>query len=122
MLEPDKPQAERRRHPRMLMDATLNCICLDPDAVDVVNCLQTVDISRGGMGALSPRAFYPGERLILSVPLSPGSGRRNLYASIVRSRYDAETDGHRVGLAFDNGAVGASRGIDLTATCATCAA
>ena len=118
MPEPVKPQAERRRHPRMLMDATLSCICLDPDAVDVVNCLQTMDISRGGMGALSRRAFYPGERLVLSLPLSPGSGRRNLYASVVRSRYDSENEGHRVGLAFGNDAVGASRGVDLTATCA----
>ena len=106
MPEPVKPQAERRRHPHMLMDATLSCICLDPDAVDVVNCLRTIDVSRGGMGALSRRAFYPGERLVLSLPLSPGS------------RYDSENEGHRVGLAFGNDAVGASRGVDLTATCA----
>jgi len=102
----------------MLMDTTLNCICLDPDAVDVVNSLRTIDISRGGIGALSRRPFYPGERLVLCMPLSPGTGRRNLYASVVQSRYDCQNEGHRVGLRFHNGAIGACQGIDVSITSA----
>jgi len=97
---------ERRRHPRTRLEMTLGCIRLDPDGGDVVDSLRMVDISRGGMGAFSGRAYYPGQRIVLSLPLPAEQGRRNIYATITRcqpSRAD-----YRVGFAFDAPHVGQS--------------
>jgi c-di-GMP-binding flagellar brake protein YcgR len=76
----------------------LSGIRLDPDG-DLVENLQMLDISRGGMGAFCERAFYPGQRIVLCLPLTGDRGRRNVYAAVVRS---AEMKGgYRVGLQFD---------------------
>ena len=96
---------ERRRYPRTHLQMVLHGIRLDPDGDDVVNMLQMTDISRGGMGAVSDRAFYPGQRLVMCLPLTTGGARRNVYAMVVRCRQDKE--GYRVGLAFDNASSGA---------------
>lgn len=78
----------------------LNAIRLDPSGDDVVDQMKMVDISRSGMGALSDRSYYPGQRLVLCLPLSSAGGRRNIYASVVRCRQ--EESGYHVGLSFDN--------------------
>lgn len=91
---------ERRRHPRTQLQMTLTCIRLDPDGGDVLDTLHMVDISRSGLGAISDRPYYPGQRIVLCLPLSPNGGRRNIYARVVRCRQDQE--GYRIGLQFDS--------------------
>ena len=105
MTESDGFSAERRRHPRTQLQMTLNCIRLDPDGGDVVDTLHMVDISRNGLGANTDRPYYPGQRIVLSLPLSSSGGRRNIYATVVRCRQDQ--DGYRVGLQFDSASLAA---------------
>ena len=103
----DRP-LERRRHPRTRLQMSLQCVRLDPDGGDALDRLRMIDISRAGMGAHCDRPFYPGQRLMLCLPLSSSSGRRNVYATIVRCHQSDE--GHRVGLSFDNSSVGSAYG------------
>ncbi len=99
MNQPSTISAERRRHPRTALRMSLRCVRLDPDGGDVEDTLHMVDISRSGMGAICQRPFYPGQRIVLCLPQSEGNGRRNIYASVVRSRLDDEA--YHVGLEFD---------------------
>ena len=95
---------DRRRHPRMLLQMKLQCIRFDPDGQDIVTMLDTTDISRSGMGAFSDRPFYPGQRVLVCLPLTSMSGRRNIYATVTRCR--PQTDGYSIGLAFDAASMG----------------
>ena len=95
---------ERRRHPRTRIAMTLGCVRLDPDGGDVVDSLHMRDISRGGLGACSARAFYPGQRIVLNLPIPAEGGRRNVYATIVRCRQKDDT--YSVGFQFDAPYVG----------------
>jgi hypothetical protein len=88
----------------------LKGIRLDPDGGDVVDSLQMVDISRSGLGARTHRGFYPGQRMVLCLPLTGEGGRRNIYATIVRCRQGE--DGYRVGLEFDAASVGTWCGVN----------
>jgi len=108
--------AERRRHPRTQLQMTLSCIRLDPDGGDVLDTLHMVDISRSGLGAFSDRPYYPGQRIVLCLPLSPNGGRRNIYASVVRCRQDQE--GYRLGLRFDGASMSAWYGSSAAAATA----
>lgn len=90
---------ERRRHPRTQLQMTLHGIRLDPDGGDVVDSLHMIDISRSGLGAFMDRAMYPGQRIVLNLPLSDNGGRRNIYASV--KRCSLTDDGYRVGFEFD---------------------
>jgi hypothetical protein len=78
----------------------MQAIRLDPDGGDVSDQLHMVDVSRGGVGAISDRAYYPGQRILLCLPLNPQSGQRTLYATIRRCRRHAE--GYQVGMEFDH--------------------
>ena len=91
--------AERRRYQRTQVQMAVNCVRLDRDGGDVVDTIHIVDISQGGMGAVSDRAFYPGQRVVLELPLTADGGRRNIHATIVRCRH--RNEGFRVGLQFD---------------------
>ena len=102
---------ERRRHPRTQLQMTLRCIRLDPDCGEVTDTLHMLDISRGGMGAVCDRAFYPGQRIVLCVPLTEKSGRRNIYATVIRCRQSQE--GYAVGMEFDNVSFGGRSQITL---------
>ena len=97
---------ERRRHPRTKLQMVLHGIRLDPDGGDVRNTLQMVDISRSGMGAVVDRWLYPGQRIVLSMPLHPEGRRKNIYATVVRCRKIRE--GYRIGLEFDLVSLGAT--------------
>jgi len=94
---------ERRRYPRTQLNISAHCVRLDPDGGDVTDRIDVLDISRGGMGAISSRPFYPGQRVILCLPDAQGVGYRNIHAAIVRCRHRA--DGYRIGLEFDPNAV-----------------
>lgn len=116
MLQNNAVPVERRRHPRTQVCMRLEAIRLDPDCGQVVESLRAVDISRSGLGAYSSNAFYPGQRIVLCLPRSPNRGKRNIYATIVRS---APRQGrHRVGLEFDSVSVGASHGVGSGAVAA----
>ena len=95
---------ERRRHPRTMVQMLLRGVRLDPEDGEVLDTLRMVDISRGGMGAYVDRAAYPGQKFMLCLPISEKSGRRNLCATVMRCR--RTEDGWRVGLRFDNIALG----------------
>lgn len=95
---------ERRRHPRTRLSVSANCIRLDPDGGDVTDRIDVIDISRSGLGAVSARPFYPGQRLVVSLPRWHCGGQRSVYASIVRCRQ--QTEGYRIGLEFDPMAIG----------------
>lgn len=97
---------EKRRHPRTSVQMSLKGIRLDPDGGHVVDALHMMDISRSGMGALAERHFYPGQRLILNLPMTDQSGRRSIYATI--RRCGPGEAGYQVGLEFDNASLAAS--------------
>jgi len=93
-------QQDRRRYPRTQLRLTLRGIRLDPDGGDVVDTLHMQDISKTGMGVVCDRPFYPGQRIVLCLPVTPMGGRRNVYARVVHCRQ--AKDGYSVGLEFDS--------------------
>ena len=105
-----EPTTERRCHPRTHLSMSVPCIRLDPDCGDVTDRIDVVDISRGGLGAICQRPFYPGQRVILCLPRATG-GHRSVYASIVRCRH--RTEGYRVGLQFDHATISAWMDADV---------
>ena len=92
---------------------TLQGIRLDPDGGDIIEKLHMTDISRGGIGVLADKPFYPGQRVMITLPGSSNSTPRNICTTIVRCR--KEQDGYHVGLKFDSSAVGAWCGINGSA-------
>ncbi|MFP4140041.1 MAG: PilZ domain-containing protein [Planctomycetota bacterium] len=103
-MEKNQQAMERRRHPRTKLQMTLQGIRLDPDGGDVVDSLHMFDISRSGMGVKTRRSFYPGQRVVLCLPLSDHGGRRNIYATVIRC--SKEQDGFDVGMEFDSVSLG----------------
>lgn len=99
-----KMPVERRRHTRTQLQMTLRSIRLDPDCGDVIDCLHMVNISRSGLGAVSDRAFYPGQRVVLSLPQPNGLGRKNVYARVIRCQQNRQA--YNVGLEFEHLPVG----------------
>ncbi|MDY7011610.1 MAG: PilZ domain-containing protein [Planctomycetota bacterium] len=95
---------DRRRYPRTHLHMMLHGVRLDPDGGDVQNTLHMVDISRGGMGVVSDHWLYPGQRIVVSIPLHPEGGQNNLNATVVRCQKVEE--GYRTGLEFDPSALG----------------
>lgn len=93
-----QPQ-ERRRHPRARLSMMLHGIRMDPEG-DIKDTLQMVDISRSGLGAITDRPLYPGQRILLCLPMHPEGGRRQIYASVVRCH--KLNEGYRVGMQFDS--------------------
>ncbi len=110
MLRTTYSPKERRRHSRTQLDITLQGIRLDPDGGDVLNSLRMIDISKSGMGVLSDRPLYRGQRLVLALPFGVSSERRNVYASVVH--YRSAQDNYHVGLEFDRASVGNWCGIN----------
>ena len=94
---------ERRRYPRTGLQMSVRCIRLDPEDGDVIDRLHVTDISRAGLGGVTGGPYYPGQRVLLAMPLSESSGHRNIHASVVRCRQLDE--GYRIGLRFDDGSV-----------------
>ncbi len=95
---------ERRKHARTPLDMSVSCLRLDPDGEDLIDRLHLLDVSRGGLGATCGRAFYPGQRALVHLPLTPETGRRTAYATIVRCQQC--DDGYRLGLEFDGSSMG----------------
>ncbi|MCE5326829.1 MAG: PilZ domain-containing protein [Planctomycetaceae bacterium] len=92
--------SERRRHGRVKMEDCFQAVRLDPDGVNTMDTLSGIDISRSGVGAFSSRSYYPGQRLVICLPVAGNHGHRNLYATIVRS--SGVQGGYAIGLKFDS--------------------
>ena len=107
---------ERRRHPRTQLQMTLRGLRLEPEGGDVLDTLYMLDISKSGMGVVSDRLYYPGQRVILRMPVSPDNGRRNIYATVVRCR--PEHEGYHLGLQFDSASVATWCGVSTAALAA----
>ena len=90
--------AERRLHPRTQIQMAVQAIRLDPDGGDLIEQLEMVDISRGGMGAVSSRAFYPGQRVVLKLP-GMGMSVRSV-CGVVR-RVAKQDERYRLGIQFE---------------------
>ena len=90
---------ERRRHPRTHLQMSVHCVRLDPGGSNMLDQLEMFDISRSGIGAISQQSYYPGQRVVVRLPLSKADGGRNRYASVVRCRMSRDR-GYEVGLQF----------------------
>ena len=107
---------ERRRHTRTTLNLRLHGVRLDPEGGDNHDTLQMVDISRGGMGAVSDSWLYPGQRLVLCLPLRDDGGRRNVFATVLRCQKSQE--GYRLGLQFDSISLSQAMGYETVAAAA----
>jgi len=87
----------------------LRCLRLEPDGHNIVDTLDAVDISRSGLGAMVGVSYYPGQRVIVSLPLTESQGRRNIYATVVRCRREGSRS--RIGLEFDSISLGSWCGV-----------
>ena len=56
---------------------------MDPDGGDLVEQLEMVNISRGGIGRCSGRWHYPGQRVMVRLP-GAGMGVRNICGIVCR--------------------------------------
>jgi len=63
-----------------------------------VDCLHMQNISRSGLGAIVDRPFYPGQRVVLFLPVQ-NQGRKNVYARVVRCHQYRHS--YQVGLEFE---------------------
>lgn len=99
MTAMEMSSAERRMYPRTQLQMTVQVLRLDPQEGDLVDHLQMIDISRGGIGATSKKAFYPGQRLVLKLP-APGMDVRSLCGTIRRCR--KHDDSFVIGIEFDH--------------------
>ena len=109
MLGASTSPQERRRHPRTQLKMTLRGIRLDPDGGDVLNTFRMVDISQSGMGVLSEKSFYPGQRIVLDLPIGMSAGRRNVSARVVHCL--PEKEGYHIGLEFETTATNSWVGV-----------
>ena len=90
---------ERRRHQRIRLSREIRGIRLDPDCDEVVDSLEAFDVSRSGLGAVTDRSYYPGQRVMLCMPRTEQAGERSIYATIVRCR--PRNDQYMIGMEFD---------------------
>jgi hypothetical protein len=98
MLGTETLLAERRLYPRTQVRMPVQLTRLDPDGGDVVEQVEMVDISRGGLGALAGRWHYPGQRVMVRLP-GAGMSVRNI-CGIIRRCHMA--DGmHQLGIEFE---------------------
>lgn len=67
------------------------------------------DISRSGMGAITDRWLYPGQKILLCLPIHPDSTRKNITATVIRCQKNNE--GFRLGMEFDHVGVSSSVGV-----------
>ena len=95
---------ERRRHPRTDVLAPLKCVSFDPDGLHMNEELQSLDMSYSGVGALSTDRYYPGQRVVISLPNTSDAAPRRMHATVVRCNPHRE-GGYQVGFSFDGASV-----------------
>ncbi len=109
MMNDSTLSAERRRFTRTPVQMPLWCLRLDPDGYDVVGILDPIDVSRTGLGVTTNRLYYPGQRMVGSLPISETQGHRNICATVTRCQ--PQDKHNRIGLRFDSASVGSWCGI-----------
>lgn len=90
---------ERRRFPRWNFDAQLQGIYVDSDGRKIVEMIQAVDISRGGLGAITHDEHQVGEHFVVGLP-KPSGRTQYVHAKVVRCWDDEQ--GRHVGMKFSN--------------------
>ena len=95
---------ERRRHPRTDVLAPLECMFFEPDGPHVSDELQSLDVSYSGIGAMSTNRYYPGQRVVISLPNIEQDEPRRMHATVVRCSPHRE-GGYKVGFSFDGASV-----------------
>lgn len=91
--------SERRRFPRWQWDTRLHGIHVDSDGKCTVETIQTVDVSKGGLGAITPHEHEVGQHFVIGLP-EPSGRLRYVHAKIVRCWND--TIGRHVGMEFSD--------------------
>ena len=98
MLGTETLLAERRLYPRTQVRMPVQVTRMDPDGGDLLEQIEMMDISRGGLGALAGRWHYPGQRVVLRLP-APGMSVRSICGIIRRC---AAADGmFHLGIEFE---------------------
>jgi len=92
----------------------IQCVRLDPHEGDVLDHIHMVDLSRSGIGAVSDRWYYPGQRVVICLPPMGARGNRQVSATVRRCIPDREK-GYRIGLEFDRTSVETCSGVDPNA-------
>jgi hypothetical protein len=72
------------------------------------------DISRSGIGGLSDRRYYPGQRVVVCMPVGGDDSLRSLQAKVVRCQAERE-GGYQVGLEFDAASLGGWQDAEMVA-------
>jgi hypothetical protein len=98
-LQSKEATMERRRYPRWGWDAQLHGIYVDESGRRLVETLQAVDISRGGLGAIGDRRHEIGQHFVVGLP-EPSGRTRYVHAKVVRCWL--EKDGPHMGMQFSN--------------------
>ena len=100
MIETVQKGVERRRHSRASVHVGVRCIRLDPHEGGVIDQVDMVDLSRSGVGAVSEKWYYPGQKVVVCLPADSLHGKRQMQATVRRclSRHE---EGYRIGLEFD---------------------
>lgn len=95
----------------------VRCIRLDPHDVDVIDEVDMVDLSRSGVGAVTEKWYYPGQKVVVCLPADSEYGKRQLKAT-VRRCLSRHAEGFRIGLEFDNSSLGSWSSLSVTAMAA----
>jgi hypothetical protein len=77
----------------------LQGIYVDFEGRKIIELIQAVDISKGGLGAITRASHNVGEHFVLGLP-EPDGKTRYVHAKVVRSWDDNE--GSHVGMKFSN--------------------
>lgn len=88
---------ERRRYPRRSWDAQLQSIYINSEGRRIIEMIHVVDISRGGLGAVTRDEHEVGEHFVLGLP-EPSGRTRYVHAKVVRCWND--NAGPHIGMQF----------------------
>lgn len=95
MVQPDV--AERRRYPRWKWNAELQTIYVSSEGRRIIEMIRVVDISKGGLGAVTRDEHTEGEHFVLGLP-EPSGRTRYVHAKVVRTWND--DTGPHIGMQF----------------------
>jgi len=108
---------ERRRHTRASMNVGVRCIRLDPHEGGVIDQVDMVDLSRSGVGAVSEKWYYPGQKVVVCLPPDSMHAGRQMRATVKRC-LSLNTPGYRLGLEFDHNSLHTWADLDAKALAA----
>ncbi len=104
ILQMQSKGRDRRLHPRTDVMAPVQCMFFEPDGPHLCEELQTLDVSASGLGAISMNRYYPGQRVVVSLPEGSVGRNRRMHATVARCNPHRE-GGFQVGLSFDGASV-----------------